>query len=154
MKKIFISFATLAAMMTLLGCASTGTNDAKLPENPLANGYALISLCGPNDKEWSGGNWDYQCGKGLTLRKIDDENETRFVKRDEVYVLPGRHQVRIAGARGFVRDFSFEVQAGKIYQLTSYGRVVVFSNNPELVRHFEKDMNIRYQSGYYQERSI
>lgn len=153
MKKIF-SFATLAAMMTLLGCASTGTNDAKLPENPLANGYALISLCGPNDKERSGGGWDYECGKGLTLRRIDNESETRLIRRDQVYVLPGRHQVRIAGARGFVRDFSFEVQAGKIYQPTYQGSVYVFSNDPKLVRRFEKDMNIRYQSGYYQERSL
>ena len=153
MKKM-ISCAALAAVITLSGCASTSSGGAKLPENPLANGYSLISLCGPNDRERAGSHFDFECGKGLTLRKIDDENESRFIKRDEVYVLPGLHQVRIAGARGFVRDFSFKVEAGKIYQPTYQGSVYVFSNDPELVRHFEKDMNFRYQSGYYKERSL
>jgi hypothetical protein len=149
MKKIF-SFATLVAIMTLLGCASTGSNGEKLPENPLANGYALISLCGPNDKERSGGHWDYECGKGLTLRRIDNESEPRLLKRDQVYVLPGRHQVRIAGARGYIKDFDFNAVAGKIYHLTT-GGLFTYSNDPELVRHFEKDLNIKYSSGYYKE---
>lgn len=150
--KRMISCVALTSVFTLSGCASTSGGGENLPENPLANGYALISLCGPNDRERAGNHFDFECGKGLTLRKIDNENPSRFIKRDKVYVLPGHHQVRIEG--GISRDFSFNVQAGKIYQLTTHGKVLVFSNDPELVRQFENRMNIHYRSGYYREQSF
>lgn len=146
----FLNKASMIATVLLVaGCATSSPNGEKLPDNPLENGFAKISLCDPNEYESPAakrGVGGYVCGRGRTIQQVDGEaGGMQLIKRDYVYVRPGHHQVLVTGGRTI--NFSLDVVAGKIYELLPYGRILVYSNSPELAKKYEE----KYKSGYYRE---
>lgn len=150
----FLNKASMIATVLLVaGCATSSPNGEKLPDNPLENGFAKISLCDPNAHEYpsaKNGAGGFVCGRALTIQQVDGEaGGMQLIKRDYVYVRPGHHQVLVNG--GKTMNFNLDVVAGKIYELTLYGKVIVYAKSPELAEYYKKNYDAQYTSGYYRE---
>lgn len=148
----FLNKASMIATVLLVaGCATSSPNGEKLPDNPLENGFAKLSLCDPNGHEIASRNGlGYVCGRALTIQQVDGEaGGMQLMKRDYVYVRPGHHQVLVTGGKTI--NFNLDVVSGKIYELTLYGKVTVYAKSPELAEYYKKNFDTQYTSGYYRE---
>lgn len=119
----FTAYTSLVALILLsTGCASGGAGSGGIPDDPLNNGYAKISLCSPSDEVRAESNIDFECGKALSIAQVDDDTGGfRLFKRNYVYVRPGAHSILV---RNVKKDFWFKVNvvAGKYYHLDTVTR--------------------------------
>ena len=120
----FAAYTSLVALILLsTGCASGGAGSGGIPDDPLNNGYAKISLCSPSDEVRAESSIEFECGKALSIAQVDgDTGGFRISKRKYVYVLPGEHTILVTNVKKTDYWFKINVVAGKYYRLEPTGR--------------------------------